>query len=238
MLEDKSYRNEDIYASIKELTKNKNINFKKEILQNTRIYYKDIIEGEWSPFNEFSNKEVLILAPGKSLDLHKISIQKFIKKYSPIVIALNILENIDDEYIDYRIASHPIRIFSDLQKYELFKHPLIIPKKQLLNYEKNPVNFKILDFGIRVKENFFEFGDKSCTIPSPLVMAYALAVINSGKAKHIYCVGFDGYKAGDPRQEEVNHIWESYFKCKNHIEVTSLTNTSYNIPRRSIYSYL
>ena len=28
MLDDKSYRNEDIYASIKELTKNKSINFK------------------------------------------------------------------------------------------------------------------------------------------------------------------------------------------------------------------
>ena len=125
MLDDKSYRNEDIYASIKKLKKNKNINFKNKILQNTRIYYKDNIDGEWSPFKEFFNKDVLILAPGKSLDLHKNSIQKFIKKYSPLVIALNILENIDDEFIDYRIASHPIRIFSDLQKYTLFKHPLI-----------------------------------------------------------------------------------------------------------------
>ena len=56
--------------------------------------------------------------------------------------------------------------------------------------------------------------------------------------KKIYCVGFDGYKAGDPRQEEVNNVWGLYFKCENHIEVTSLTNTTYNIPKRSIYSYL
>ena len=69
-------------------------------------------------------------------------------------------------------------------------------------------------------------------------MAYALAVINSGKAKKIYCAGFDVYKAGDQRQEEVNNVWELYFKCENHIEVTSLTNTTYNIPKRSIYSYL
>ena len=58
------------------------------------------------------------------------------------------------------------------------------------------------------------------------------------KAKKIFCVGFDGYIDGDPRQSEVNLIWDSYFKCESYIEVISLTNTLYNIPKRSIYSYL
>ena len=52
MLDDKSYRNEDIYASIKELTKNKSINFKNK-LQDSRIYYGENIDGEWSPINDF-----------------------------------------------------------------------------------------------------------------------------------------------------------------------------------------
>ena len=37
-------------------------------------------------------------------------------------------------------------------------------------------------------------------------MAYALAMLNSGQSKKIYCAGFDGYIAGDPRQIEANEI--------------------------------
>ena len=65
MLEDKSYRNEDIYASIKELTENKSINFKEGKLQNSRTYYNEEIDGEWSPINDFSNKDVLLFSSRK-----------------------------------------------------------------------------------------------------------------------------------------------------------------------------
>ena len=238
MLDDKSYRNEDIYASIKELTKNKSINFKERKLQNSRTYYNDEIDGDWSPINDFLNREVLLLAPGKSINMHKNAVQKFIRKFSPLVVALNILDNIEDELINYRIACHPIRIFSDLPKYKLFRQPLITPKKQLIKWSKKSLEFQILDFGIKVQENTFEFKKKSCTIPSPLVMAYSLAMLNSGKAKKIYCVGFDGYEDGDPRQSEVDSIWEAYFRCSNYVEVISLTNTLHKIPKSSVYSFL
>ena len=238
MLDNKSYRNEDIYASIKELTKNKSINFKERKLQNSRTYYNEDIDGEWSPINEFMNRVVLLLAPGKSIEIHKNAIHKFIRKYSPLVVALNILDNIEDELINYRIACHPIRIFSDLPKYKLFRQPLITPKKQLIKWSKKSLEFKILDFGIKVKENIFEFKKKSCTIPTPLVMAYSLAMLNSGKAKKIYCVGFDGYEDGDPRQSEVESIWQAYFRCSNYVEVISLTNTLHKIPKSSVYSFL
>ena len=126
-------------------------------MQNSRTYYNEEIDGEWSPLNEFSNKDVLLLAPGESINIHKNAIQKFIKKYAPIVVALNILDSIEDELINYRIACHPIRIFSDLPKYKLFRQPLITPKKQLIKWSKKSLEFKILDFRIKVKENIFEF---------------------------------------------------------------------------------
>ena len=50
---------------------------------------------------------------------------------TPLVVALNILDDIEDELINYRIACHPVRIFSDLPKYKLFKQPLITPKNNL-----------------------------------------------------------------------------------------------------------
>ena len=202
-----------------------------------KILYENYSEGEWSPKSKFLNKDVLLIAPGLSVDLHKKVIIKFIEKYSPIVVALNNLQNVEDSYIDYRIACHPIRIISDLSKYKYFKQPLIAPKGQLKNLSKVPLKFPILDFAINVKENIFTFKEKSCIIPVPLVMAYALAMLNSGKSKKIYCVGFDGYSNGDPRQKEVNLVWESYFNTPSFIEVVSLTNTLYEIPKRSIYSF-
>ena len=57
-------------------------------------------------------------------------------------------------------------------------------------------------------------------------MAYSLAMLNSGEAKKIYCVGFDGYGHGDPRQSEIDSIWDSYFRCSNYVKILSLTNTT------------
>ena len=69
-------------------------------------------------------------------------------------------------------------------------------------------------------------------------MAYSLAMLNSGEAKKIYCVGFDGYEDGDPRQSEVDSIWQAYFRYSNYVEVISLTNTLHKIPKSSVYSFL
>ncbi len=238
MLDDKSYRNEDIYASIKELKSNKSTSFKVKKLQDTRIYFHNQTEGDWEPREIFCNKEILLIAPGKSTIIHKKAIEKFILKFNPEVIALNILDLIDDSLINYRIACHPIRIFSDFEKYKNFRQPLIMPEKQLIGTKKKYDKLKIFDFSVKVESNKFKFENKRCIIPKPLVMAYALAVLNSGKAKKIYCVGFDGYGAGDPRQKEANQIWEEYFKYDKFIDTVSLTKTIYDIPANSIYSYL
>ncbi len=237
MLDDKSYRNEDIYASIKELKKTKSISYKKNQLKNSRIYFHKYLDGDWAPKDIFFKKDVLLIAPGESITIHKKAIEKFIKKIKPIVIALNILENIQESLIDYRIACHPIRIFSDLEKYKFFKQPLIMPKKQLIGEIQKYPELKFLDFGLNVEKDIFKFHDKACTIPKPLVMAYALAMLNSGKTKKIYCAGFDGYNAGDPRQIEANEIWQRYFESEDFTSVVSITNTIYNIPTTSVYSF-
>lgn len=237
MLEDTSYRNEDIYASIKELSKCKSTTYFKKVLDNSRIYYKDKHFGEWSPKEVFFNKEVLLLAPGASIKKHKKSIEKFIIKKKPLVVALNNLDLITDELINYRIACHPIRIFSDLDKYKNFSQPLILPLKSLIKWSEIKINFKVLDYGLSVETNKFEFNDKSCIVPAPLVMAYALAMCNSGEVEKIYLVGFDGYKRNDFRERQVKEIWDIYSKFETK-KVISLTETIYNIEKSSIYSFI
>ena len=49
-------------------------------------------------------------------------------------------------------------------------------------------------------------------LPSPLVLAYALAVATGGHAKQILLAGFDGYSPGDPRNEEIESLFSVFLK--------------------------
>ena len=238
MLNDNSYRNEDIYASIKELSKQKSNLYEKSKLEKSRNYYSDFVPGSWSPKSVFLDKEVLLIAPGNSINIHKKNIEKFILKKKPIVIVLNNLETIKEDFVNYRIACHPLRIFTDLSTYKNFSNPLIAPLSSLKKWSGNNIEFKTYDYGLQVKENTFEYHDQFCILPYPLVMAYALATLNAGNSKLIYLAGFDGYKSGDKRSKQVEHIWDLYNRGKNNAEIISLTETAYNVNKGSLYSFL
>ena len=238
MLNDNSYRNEDIYASIKELSKQKSNLYEKSKLEQSRNYYSDFISGSWSPKSVFLDKEVLLIAPGNSINIHKKNIEKFILKKKPIVIVLNNLETIKEDFINYRIACHPLRIFTDLSTYKNFSNPLIAPLSSLKKWSGNNIEFQTYDYGLQVKENTFEYHDQFCILPYPLVMAYALATFNAGNSKLIYLAGFDGYKSGDKRSKQVEHIWDLYNRGKNNAEIISLTETVYYVNKGSLYSFL
>ena len=238
MLNDNSYRNEDIYASIKELSKQKSNLYEKSKLEKSRNYYSDFVSGSWSPKSVFLDKEVLLIAPGNSINIHKKNIEKFIVKKKPIVIVLNNLETIKEDFVNYRIACHPLRIFTDLSTYANFSNPLIAPLSSLKKWSGNNIEFQAYDYGLQVKENTFEYHDQFCILPYPLVMAYALATLNAGNSKLIYLAGFDGYKSGDKRSKQVEHIWELYNRGKKNAEIISLTETAYNVNKGSLYSFL
>ncbi|NLC35225.1 MAG: hypothetical protein GX772_02040 [Alcaligenaceae bacterium] len=77
----------------------------------------------------------------------------------------------------------------------------------------------------------------NCELPTSLVFAYALAVTTSGKAEDIFVVGFDGFGADDPRTQEVENLFASYFELESARPICSLTTTMYSIPAKSIYAY-
>ena len=79
--------------------------------------------------------------------------------------------------------------------------PIISPLNQLNKIIKKSINKKsILNFGLEIKKDTFEFGVKKCVIPNSLALSYALAVSNSGKANKIFLAGFDGYKNDSPKK--------------------------------------
>ena len=114
-----------------------------------------------------------------------------------------------------------------------------VSQKFLFDVQNNVIKYIHSKNGQVVwKYNDFQYNDKNCIIPYPLVMAYALAMLNAGDARFIYLAGFDGYKSGDKRSIQVEHVWDLYKKNKNNVEIISITETNYKIKKGSLYSFL
>jgi 4-hydroxy 2-oxovalerate aldolase len=237
MLGDSRYDSDDLISVIQYLKEKGGEKFKKENLNNARnFFYHDSPRGNWNPSTKISSNEILILGAGPSVKNHKIALENYILKAKPIVLALNTHSYIDSTLLDYRIACHPIRLLSDCKLYCEFSQPLITPLSMLPDQIRLALsNTKVMDFGLEISENEFLFEKFFCKIPSPLVIAYALAVATSGGARRILLAGFDGYGAEDPRTKEMECLFSLYISHPASLEIFSITPTKYNIPISSVY---
>lgn len=236
MLSDNRFSEEDVLAVIEHLRKEGGKKFSFDRLDTARHFYNGEASGGWSPSSMFSGKEVLLIGTGPGIKAHKEAIERYIKANSVVVLALNTQTDIDASLIDIRIACHPVRLLADCEQHAKLPQPLITPYSMLPDDVQESLSSKqIYDFGLNVKANTFMFNEQSCTVPTSLVAAYALAVINSGNASSISMVGFDGYGADDPRNVEMNALFHTYFETGDVVPLTPLTPTRYSLPAKSIY---
>ena len=146
-------------------------------LNNMLNFYESKAKGSWKPTSILEGKELLLLATGPGVNDHSSAIESYITKNNPVVIAFNTQSSIDPKYIDYRIASHPVRLMADCKEHLKFNQPLITPFSMLPEQVKEVLIEKdILDYGLQTVESKYLFEDKYCIIPKPLVMSYALAL--------------------------------------------------------------
>jgi len=193
----------------------------------------------WNPEKIFKNKEVLILGNGKTAIDHKKELELFVKKNNPIVLALNLKKNISENLIDFRVASHPFRILSELDQLSKIKKKIIMPHSQLPDLIKKKINKdKVLDFGLRLERNKFRFYKNYCSVPNNLVFSYILGIVNAGKADKIFLAGFDGYDKQDTRYLELSNFLNIYANNKKSIPLISFTPTVLKISSRSIFSII
>ena len=137
--------------------------------------------------------------------------------------------------INFRIASYTMRILLDSKKYNQLKIPLIVPYQRFSDRVKNQLKkIDILDYGLEVKKNIFDFKKSSCVIPNSLAFSYSLAIANSGEVDNIYLAGFDGYTKNHPKKYQMDQIITKYKKIKNKAKIYSLTKTSYKIKKIKI----
>ena len=150
---------------------------------------------------------------------------------------LNINKKIPTELVTAGVVSHPTRAVLDAYSYDNVTYPVIMPLQNLtevLGEKKKLLDIK--DYGLRLKKGDFKIQNKGCTLEWPLAAAYAFAVSTQAGANKISLVGFDGFDANDPRQEEMNSVFKTYARIKNSVSITSLTPSKYKIAQGSIYS--
>jgi len=196
-----------------------------------------LVRGKWCPLKKFRKKEVLFISNGPNINHNKKEIEKYIKTKKPIVISLKPKVNIQKKLISYYVACNPLRIMGDVDLYKNINKPLIIPFSLLT--DKLKIKFskiKLLDFGIGLKNNKFEFYSNCALIPKLYTIAYALSLVTSGKVSNILLAGFDGYGENDRRTKLVDEIFTNYSSHKKAIKIYSITPTTYSFSKKSIYA--
>ena len=185
----------------------------------------------------FQSKNILLLGAGNTINEHKDFIENYIQREKPIVIALNANMHINSELINYRIASHPLRILADAKKFQNLNQPIITPTD--LSSENNKIweNKKIYNYGLKIENDKFVIGDNFCIVPYSNVLAYALSIFTSGNVMNVYIAGFDGYTLNslNDRNEEMNAIFTYFLSSNLNGKILSITPTIYKVPQVSLY---
>jgi 4-hydroxy 2-oxovalerate aldolase len=208
-------------------------------MEAAKNFYIGEPRGTWSPVEFFDSRDILLLGTGPGVQAYRDALECFINNHKPFVIALNTQTVIDSSLIDARIACHPVRLLADCEEHTRLPQPLITPFSMLPeDVKKSLKNKTIYDYGISVKPETFEYHKEYCIAPSSLVIAYSLAVANSGGAKRIYLAGFDGYGSDDLRNHENNNLFKLYKSNPGSCELISITPTSYELDVLSVHAML
>lgn len=237
MLADPRYSAEDILAVIEHLKREGGKKFSTSRLELARSFYSGPAIGHWAPAEKIAGRDVLLLGAGPGASVHAAALERYIRRHAPLVIALNTQSALPSGLIDLRVACHPVRLLADCEAHAALPQPLVTPASMLPEAIRTALKGKeLLDFGISVEPGTFSFGDTGCTLPNSLVIAYALAMAASGKARRILLAGFDGYPAGDPRNDEMDSLFELIVATPEAPPITAITPCAYKaVPETSVY---
>jgi len=239
MLGDARYDEEDILAVVDHLRNEGGKKFSFNTLDGARQFYDGDARGSWTPADIIEGREVLILGTGPGVAAHRSALESYIQRCKPLVLALNTQSAVAPELIDLRIACHPVRLLADAEAHAALPQPLITPASMLPPALRAALGDKeLLDFGLGIAPRQFAFHDTYCIAPTPLVLAYALAVATSGRASRILMAGFDGYPDGDPRNDETAMILDAFAKASASDTLVAITPTKHKVLRRSVYGKL
>jgi len=237
LLDDRRYDNQQVLSALEFLADRDSTSYSTKAVRQAIYGNHEDVLGTWDASGWLKNKEALIVGAGPSVKKYNEGILSYIKRESPEVLFLNINRYLPNKIAKATIVSHETRALFDSQHYSNLNHPIILPEGRLAPLIKDKLyNIEILDYGLTLEKGSFVIEPNNCRIEWPLAAAYAIAIATQAGATKISLVGFDGFTADDPRQEEMNEVFNKYLSIDDSIPIVSLTPTTYNIERSSIYS--
>lgn len=236
MLGDSRYDEEDVLAVIDHLRVEGGKKFSLNTLDAARHFYQGQARGGWQPSERMQGRQLLLLGSGPGVGEHRQALEQYIRKNKPLVMALNTQSGVASELIDLRVACHPVRLLADCEAHTQLPQPLITPASMLPeDVQTSLAGKELYDYGLQVAPDNFAFEASHCTLPTSMVIAYALAVATSGQVNEILMAGFDGYTADDPRNREMDRLLEAYQQHPQARALTAVTPSRFRLNQVSIY---
>jgi len=237
LIEDKRYDNQQVLGALEFLTDLDSTSYSVEGIREAIYGNQTDVIGTWDASGWLADKEVLIIGAGPSVNIYREGILEYIEKAVPAVLFLNINHYLPCSLAKATIVAHKTRALFDSQQYHNLNHPIILPEARLGTFLKDQLKgLEILNYGLTLEEGSFSIGSNSCRLQWPLAAAYAFAVVTQAGASKISLVGFDGYSADDPRQEEMNDVFLKYSELDKGLKIKTLTPTTYRVEQSSIFS--
>jgi len=195
------------------------------------------LEGSKDLVGIASEREVLILANGPSLNRYKKDVVSYIQSNRPIVLALNVID-FPEEFIDFYCASRNSKFLSESEQYQSLSRPIILPLNRFTDEEIDTTlsSSTILNYGLEVSDEKLQVDEEYCVTPHDLTAVYSFCAASVMNPSRISLVGFDGYTPHDPRQLEMIEIFNLVKDKLPELEFRAITPSTYPISKYSLYA--
>jgi 4-hydroxy 2-oxovalerate aldolase len=172
--------------------------FNRDIMENLYLEYQNKIIDDSDAYTrlsaELDKKDILIIAPGKSIELNADKIRDFIKEKNPVIMTINFIN--DDYKPDYVFMGNAKRYSQFFNK--IYRNDLHV--KVICTSNVSESNKKI-DY----KFNFNSLINEDELIrDNPVLML--LKILFKMKIKNAYLAGFDGYSADNSKNYPGEYI--------------------------------
>jgi len=237
MLGDQRYGSEQVISALAFLRDAGATSFSPQSLRRAVAGREGGENGSWDARDWVKGREVLIVGPGPGAREHMPAICRFVEKHHPVVLCLNVNRLVPKEIVDAYVACHESRVLMEAGQYCNLEKPLILPFSTFSDVIQAKIqNIEVWDYGMNVAIDTFSAGPTGCVLPRSLAVGYAMAAVTIGGAERILLAGFDGYPAGDVRQEEMLHLLEQYGRVDGALPLLAVTPTTYSVKQGSIYA--
>ena len=173
--------------------------------------------------HDWSDRNVLIVAPGSSAKQHLRGLQTFIKQHDMVLVECNDTKLFTEQTDKTSVLFNRMRLTGYLRNHTKLQHTIVTGEKSMEEhlYSEHVLHLDYTINGIGIKDDMLHLSDYEAG-----QFAILLAVRNG--AKNIYLAGFDGYE-DTQRNEPMDKFFReiSDLSLFENVSVASLTPSRY-----------